>query len=326
MLPEPALSRRGFLASAGALLGGSLLSPAARAAAFAPAAPHRFVSRPDLRPPVVSVTTASEGAAEGLVFIAPFQITGRADPRYGALIVDERGEPIWFKPEATKTAMNLRVQKYRGSRSSPGTRASARRRLRRRVRHRRSELSRDRESESRNGEHGDLHEFLLTSRGTALITIYSDVPADLTSVGGPANGQLTEGVIQEIDVGPEGADRMAELEGHRPRRVRTSRPSRGRSPTTSTSTRSASIPTGTCSSPRETRRRSTRFDRQDRQDHVAPRRETERLHDRSRGGVLVPARRPAAHRRDADDLRQQRRRPGVVGACATSGLRSTWAR
>ena len=34
------------------------------------------------------------------------------------------------------------------------------------------------------GEHGDLHEFLLTSRGTALITIYSDVPADLTSVGG----------------------------------------------------------------------------------------------------------------------------------------------
>ena len=26
------------------------------------------------------------------------------------------------------------------------------------------------------GEHGDLHEFLLTSRGTALITIYSNIP------------------------------------------------------------------------------------------------------------------------------------------------------
>ena len=50
------------------------------------------------------------------------------------------------------------------------------------------------------GEHGDLHEFLLTSRGTALITIYSNIPADLTSVGGSAAGQLTEGVIQELDV------------------------------------------------------------------------------------------------------------------------------
>ncbi len=201
MLPEPALSRRGFLASAGALLGGSLLSPAARAAAFAPAAPHRFVSRPDLRPPVVSVTTASEGAAEGLVFIAPFQITGRADPRYGALIVDERGEPIWFKPEATKTAMNLRVQKYKGKPvltwyegivlggGYGGEFVIADQSYR--------EIARVRAG---HGEHGDLHEFLLTSRGTALITIYSDVPADLTSVGGRSNGQLTEGVIQEIDV------------------------------------------------------------------------------------------------------------------------------
>ena len=66
------------------------------------------------------------------------------------------------------------------------------------------------------GEHGDLHEFLLTSRGTALITIYSNIPADLTSVGGSANGQLTEGVIQEIDVPDrQGADRVAQLGARR---------------------------------------------------------------------------------------------------------------
>jgi Arylsulfotransferase (ASST) len=202
VLPEPALSRRGFLASAGALLGGSLLSPAARAAALAPPPLlHRFLSRPDLRPPVVSVTTAAEGAAAGLVFIAPFQITGRADPRYGALIVDERGQPIWFKPEATKTAMNLRVQKYKGKSvltwyegivlggGYGGEFVIADQSYR--------EIARVRAG---HGEHGDLHEFLLTSRGTALITIYSDVPADLTSIGGPWDGQLTEGVIQEIDV------------------------------------------------------------------------------------------------------------------------------
>ena len=114
MLPEPALSRRGFLAGAVALAAGTKLVPQANAAPFAPAAPHRFVSRPDLRPPVVAVTTASETASAGHIFIAPFQIAGKASPGYGALIVDGLGQPIWFKPEAELTAMNLRVQRYRG--------------------------------------------------------------------------------------------------------------------------------------------------------------------------------------------------------------------
>jgi hypothetical protein len=198
--PETALSRRGFLAGAVALVGGTRLVPAAKAAPLVPAAPHRFVSRPDLRPPVVAVNTASETASAGHIFIAPFQITGKAGPNYGALIVDGRGEPIWFRPESTKTAMNLRVQTYKGTPvitwyegdvlggyggdfvvADPSYREIAR-------------------VKAGHGEHGDLHEFLLTSRGTALITIYSNIPFDLTSVGGPASGQLTEGVIQEIDV------------------------------------------------------------------------------------------------------------------------------
>jgi hypothetical protein len=198
--PETALSRRGFLAGAVALAAGTKLVPAATAAPFVPAAPHRFVSRPDLRPPVVAVNTASETASAGHIFVAPFQITGKAGPSYGALILDGLGQPIWFKPESTKTAMNLRVQQYKGKPvltwyegdvlggyggdfivADQGYREIAR-------------------VTAGHGEHGDLHEFLLTSRGTALITIYSNIPADLTSVGGSANGQLTEGVIQEIDV------------------------------------------------------------------------------------------------------------------------------
>ena len=51
-----------------------------------------------------------------------------------------------------------------------------------------------------NGMHGDLHEFLITSRGTALISIYLQVPADLSSIGGPVAGQLVIGVVQEIDI------------------------------------------------------------------------------------------------------------------------------
>ena len=82
VLPQPALSRRGFLAGAVALAAGAKASPAAPAATAAPAPPHRFVSRPDLRPPVVSVATSSGAAAPGLVFLAPFQITGKAGPGY----------------------------------------------------------------------------------------------------------------------------------------------------------------------------------------------------------------------------------------------------
>jgi hypothetical protein len=200
VLPEPALSRRGFLAGAVALVGGVRLVPEAKAARLVPAAPHRFLSRPDLRPPLVAVNTASETAAAGHIFIAPFQITGKAGPGYGALIVDGLGQPIWFKPEATKTAMNLRVQRFKGEPvitwyegdvlgGYGGDFVVADQTYR--------EIAR---VKAGHGEHGDLHEFLLTSRGTALITIYSNIPADLTSVGGTTAGQLTEGVIQEIDV------------------------------------------------------------------------------------------------------------------------------
>jgi outer membrane protein assembly factor BamB len=51
-----------------------------------------------------------------------------------------------------------------------------------------------------NGLNEDAHEFLLTAQGTALITIYDVVTADLSSVGGSKNAQVWEGSIQEIDV------------------------------------------------------------------------------------------------------------------------------
>jgi hypothetical protein len=41
---------------------------------------------------------------------------------------------------------------------------------------------------------------VLTPRGTALITIYHQVPYDLSSVGGPKDGKVFDGVVQEIDV------------------------------------------------------------------------------------------------------------------------------
>lgn len=50
------------------------------------------------------------------------------------------------------------------------------------------------------GLRGDLHEFRITDRGTALITVYNPVPADLTPVGGPEQGWALDCLVQEIDI------------------------------------------------------------------------------------------------------------------------------
>src|SRR5205085_12084569 len=47
---------------------------------------------------------------------------------------------------------------------------------------------------------GDEHEFLITPRGTALITIYKVVPADLSGVGGPKRGKAFDSIFQEIEI------------------------------------------------------------------------------------------------------------------------------
>ena len=51
-----------------------------------------------------------------------------------------------------------------------------------------------------NGYQSDLHEFVITSRGTAVIAVYNAVAADLSSVGGAVDGRVVEGIVQEIDI------------------------------------------------------------------------------------------------------------------------------
>jgi hypothetical protein len=51
-----------------------------------------------------------------------------------------------------------------------------------------------------NGLSADGHEFLITPSNTALILAYTTATADLTSIGGPANQIVIDGVVQEIDI------------------------------------------------------------------------------------------------------------------------------
>jgi len=43
----------------------------------------------------------------------------------------------------------------------------------------------------------DMHEFNLTSQGTALVDAYMPQKADMSSVGGKKNGVVAAGVVQE---------------------------------------------------------------------------------------------------------------------------------
>ena len=203
-------TRRRFVAVAGAA--GAALAGARVPAAFGrplAATIDGYVSRPDLKPPAISFAVPADGTSPGYVFLAPFDIraassgyqtTPNSESHSGPLIVDDAGEPVWFLPFGSTTAIGLRVQRYQGRRvltwyegqvlgPEGGTFF-----IYDLTYHQISEVKAGR------GRHGDLHDFLITPEGTALITIYGQIPADLTPIGGPANGLLVTGIVQEVDI------------------------------------------------------------------------------------------------------------------------------
>jgi len=203
------LTRRRFVALGCAAVAGMLTGRASARVASrlstavgVAAAGGRFATHPTWNPPPVVVDTPAAGTAAGLIFVAPISFTSTEIPpgRYGPLIVDDEGEPVWFLPLATVLAQNLRVQKYRGSdvltwyegTAGPTTYGgscviydSAYRELHR--------------VHAGNGFDCDLHEFLITARDTALLSVSNEVTADLSSIGGATDGRLVEGIVQEID-------------------------------------------------------------------------------------------------------------------------------
>jgi hypothetical protein len=133
------------------------------------------------------------------VFLAP----KRGQGQDGLMILDNRGKLVWWRgmePEG-KQAADFRVQRYGGrpvltwweGGTNIGTGFGEGVILDQSYR----EVLRVRTG---NGYRAGLHEFLLTPRGTALMIMYSFVRADLTAVGGPENGSVLDGVVQEIDL------------------------------------------------------------------------------------------------------------------------------
>jgi Arylsulfotransferase (ASST) len=203
---DEVLTRRRFVVAAGATLGGLMARPAFGALLDGAVQGTRraFVSAPALRPPAVEVTAPAGGTAPGLLFLAPFALgTPAPDAQYGPLIVDDAGEPVWFLPVSGRSAMNLRVQRYHGEPvltwyegnvAAEGYGYGGECVI--------ADAAYDEVARVKAGHdlQADLHEFLITSRNTALIAIFNQRPWDLSSVGGPTAGQLVEGVVQEIDI------------------------------------------------------------------------------------------------------------------------------
>jgi Arylsulfotransferase (ASST) len=205
------LTRRRLIAAAGAMMvGGAAFDvPALVGSATAPPtlppvpAPrhgaHTYRSRPDLRPAAVSVSRPA--ARHDFAMLGPSAVQG-AQP--GPLIINRLGEPTWLQPlPDDQWATNFRVQEYRGKPvltwwegivDSDGyghgvgvIADSSYREIARVI--------------GGGGRPIDLHEFQLTARGTVLATCTPDVVrADLTSRGGPKDGQVLEPIFQEIDI------------------------------------------------------------------------------------------------------------------------------
>jgi hypothetical protein len=210
---KPKITRRRFLqATAGgaalAALGGTLgCDPAPGARATAASSPigqtWSFRSRPDLRPPVVNVTTPPHNTAPGLVFVAPKNGPGEAHPSQdGCAILDNEGQPVWLHllSDESLDVMNFEVQEYKGETVLTwwvGRHTGFGQGECVICDHSYREIKRVRAG---NGYQADHHEFLITSEDTALITIYSGVNRDMTSLGGPADATVLDGIVQEIDI------------------------------------------------------------------------------------------------------------------------------
>jgi Arylsulfotransferase (ASST) len=164
------------------------------------AAVQSFVSQPALHPPTVQITTSSPAAAPGDIFLAPSHGPGQSGP----MIIDGSGRLVWFQPAPKgDVAEDLQVQSYRGQPVLVWWQGYIPKLGVGFGRHEiySSSYQPIASVAAGNGYWADLHDIQITPRGSAFLTAYSPIYADLSSVGGPSNGTLLDAILQEVDIG-----------------------------------------------------------------------------------------------------------------------------
>jgi hypothetical protein len=176
----------------GALVAGAIpavLAGSGPAAAATPAAP-----------PPVTVLTAGASNHDGDIFITP--TGGTSTYANGPEIISNKGSVIWFHAVPPGlTAADFRTQTYRGQPvltwwqgTGLGGLSSGTDYIYNRHYQQIATVN------AGNGDQADGHEFLITPWNTALILAYSTATANLTSIGGPADQTVIDGIVQEIDI------------------------------------------------------------------------------------------------------------------------------
>lgn len=199
------------------------------------ASAHRREALPtsadDLNPPKIEVRQTSADTVKGLVFVAPKYTGETTTGTQGPEIIDDQGRVVWFHAlQNGNRATDFHVQTYRGEPVITWSEGSGVRNADPNVPEQRTiDYIVDRsyrivaKVQAGNGLNAEAHEFKITKNDTAIVTIYNRIPYDLSSVGGPADGALIDGVFQEIDV-PTGRvlfewhslDHVALTESHSP--------------------------------------------------------------------------------------------------------------
>ncbi|HVA86560.1 MAG TPA: arylsulfotransferase family protein [Candidatus Saccharimonadales bacterium] len=177
----------------------SAASPALASAPATVAGPRAsFRTRPDLTPPIVSIVTpAAASVAPGFVFYTP---ANGAKPD-GPAIVDNAGELVWSRPDNGIDAVNLGVAQYKGQpvlywwegANNHGVGAGALVIADASYR----EITRVKVA---GGRTADLHEFLITSKGTALFFADQGVVWNDPATGQPLPYQVLDCAVQEVDI------------------------------------------------------------------------------------------------------------------------------
>ncbi|HEV2593487.1 MAG TPA: arylsulfotransferase family protein [Gaiellaceae bacterium] len=199
----PRLSRRQFVIGAAGLgavaLGGGAYELVRRTSVGAASTDtvRSYISRPDLQPPAVDVLTAPSGAAPGEIFIAPSSGPGQ----HGPMILDARGDMVWFHPTTPLTSMDFRVATYKGKpvltwwESLPGRGLGNGRHVIMDASYRQIASF-----PAGGGRPADLHEFRITSRDTGLVTALEFRRMDIRRHGGSRHGLVLGGVAQELAI------------------------------------------------------------------------------------------------------------------------------
>jgi MFS family permease len=168
---------------------------------------YRFISEPALHPPMIRPNgpTATAKLAPGYIFLGDFYdlnyppMVGQSGP----LILDNRLQPVWFKPVPTRLiASNLNLQTWNGrpvlawwQGVVTNTGATEKGEYVIVDRHYRTLAT----LRGQNGWVLTVHELVIQGNH-AWVTANRNVPRDLSKYGGAYNGSLIDSAVQEYDL------------------------------------------------------------------------------------------------------------------------------